>query len=123
MRCAREACQEKEDRIDGYCSVYCRDVDEAWLEVARVKEERDEYHKRYHHVCAKSREAIIESLGEGLEAVEAERDSLKKKSQKQTERILYLQLVLADLERRHPEEKQFILDMVYREDNEDERAN
>jgi len=42
MKCKRSGCEEAESRIDGYCSMYCRDVDEAWCEVARVKKELDD---------------------------------------------------------------------------------
>lgn len=37
-KCARPGCDEDEGRIDNYCSVYCRDVDEAWLRVAQLEE-------------------------------------------------------------------------------------
>jgi hypothetical protein len=36
MLCARPGCDEEEDRIDGYCSVYCRDVAEQYDEVSRL---------------------------------------------------------------------------------------
>jgi hypothetical protein len=47
MKCGREACNEKEDRIDGYCSVYCRDVDEAWMEVARLEAKIDRQYRSH----------------------------------------------------------------------------
>lgn len=28
MECARPCCDEKENRVDGYCSEYCRDIHE-----------------------------------------------------------------------------------------------
>ncbi|RLC88734.1 MAG: hypothetical protein DRJ03_01400 [Chloroflexi bacterium] len=58
----------------------------------------------------------IAKLIHDLARVTAERDELKMKSLEQNALILHLQLVLAELEERHPEEKQFILDMVYSED-------
>ena len=37
MQCARPMCEEEESRINGYCSVYCEDVDEARREIAHLK--------------------------------------------------------------------------------------
>ena len=36
MKCAR--CEAEEDRINGFCSVYCEDMAEVELEVARLRE-------------------------------------------------------------------------------------
>ena len=36
-KCGRPACQEKEWRIDGYCSCYCRDVYEAEQDTAAIQ--------------------------------------------------------------------------------------
>jgi len=36
--CARKGCNENENRIKGYCSVYCKDIDEAWNECDRLKQ-------------------------------------------------------------------------------------
>lgn len=39
MQCARPPCPEKEDRIDGYCSVYCRDVHELEAQLETTQRE------------------------------------------------------------------------------------
>ena len=41
MLCARPMCEEKESRINGYCSVYCQDVGELQKENAALKRVRD----------------------------------------------------------------------------------
>jgi len=35
-KCARPGCEEDEGRIDNYCSVYCRDIDELNIEIAQL---------------------------------------------------------------------------------------
>ena len=40
--CARDGCDNDEFRIGGYCSVYCRDVDEAWKEADQLRTELKE---------------------------------------------------------------------------------
>ena len=37
MKCAR--CEAEEDRINGFCSIYCEDMAEVKLEVARLNHE------------------------------------------------------------------------------------
>lgn|GEM_PF-6265073 len=41
MKCGRPGCKEREDRIDGYCSCYCRDVHEATVEADCLRRGRD----------------------------------------------------------------------------------
>ena len=37
MKCNRPMCDEEESRINGYCSVYCEDVDEARQQITHLK--------------------------------------------------------------------------------------
>lgn len=37
MKCSRPGCQEQEDRIDGCCSVHCRDVYDLELELETLR--------------------------------------------------------------------------------------
>jgi hypothetical protein len=41
-KCERPGCGDVEFRIDGYCSIYCRDIHEAWEEVERIKGDYNE---------------------------------------------------------------------------------
>lgn len=45
MLCSRPGCTDKENRIDGYCSVYCRDVHEEQIENAELQRKLDEAEK------------------------------------------------------------------------------
>ena len=51
MLCARPACEEKENRINGYCSVYCEDVGELEKENTALKREL-KYWKDAHSVLS-----------------------------------------------------------------------
>ena len=37
MQCGRNGCGSTENRVDGYCSIYCRDIDEAYQEIERLE--------------------------------------------------------------------------------------
>ena len=45
MLCARPHCEEKEDRINGYCSIYCRDTHDLLLEAE--ESERNAYRRGF----------------------------------------------------------------------------
>ena len=53
--CAREGCEDDEFRIDGYCSMECRDVDEVEIEFRAYRADV---------------EPVLRSLIDGLRAVE-----------------------------------------------------
>ena len=36
-KCAREMCDHEETRLNGYCSVYCEDIDESERETAELQ--------------------------------------------------------------------------------------
>ena len=44
MLCARLTCEEQEDRINGFCSVYCEDVDALQQIIDGLKLENADYH-------------------------------------------------------------------------------
>lgn len=37
MLCSRPLCEEQENRVDGFCSIYCRDVDDLETEVSQLE--------------------------------------------------------------------------------------
>ena len=37
-KCARPGCDQGEGRVDNYCSVYCRDIDELNIEITQLRE-------------------------------------------------------------------------------------
>lgn len=46
MYCERPACDHQEYRIDGYCSIYCRDIHELELEVESLRQLLNRAHGR-----------------------------------------------------------------------------
>lgn len=55
MKCTRPSCEEKEDRIHGYCSVYCKDIHELEIEIERLQ--------AYKKVCEGMDVEAVEKLG------------------------------------------------------------
>ena len=68
MLCARPACEEKENRINGYCSVYCEDVGELEKENTALKREL-KYWKDAHSVLSEVTYNRNAALKRGLQNI------------------------------------------------------
>jgi hypothetical protein len=104
MQCARPGCSEAEDRIDGYCSVYCRDIHDLEQERERATEERGEAYA---------------GLG-GRETVRAAQ--LKRELEVAMERIEVAEVVADERVRKTREEYQALLDAAVTRAEAAERA-
>jgi len=73
--CAREGCKDEEFRIDGYCSIYCRDQNDAEIEKREIEQAFAAYRADVEPVL-RATLSLIESIRCGV-AKQASYDHLR----------------------------------------------